>query len=118
MYQQAHHWADIYYVFKTFQFRYPTQRLKDISTQHAQLWIDFANGKAPWKEYKYTGRGDEVIMVADERDGWIERTVAEDEKITEKTWKSCEALVESWKSKKGTQFAPMDIEPFQGKTMT
>jgi outer membrane protein assembly factor BamE (lipoprotein component of BamABCDE complex) len=81
LYQQPHHWVDIYYVFKTLQFRYPTQRLKDISTRHAQLWVDFANGKTPWREYKYTGNGDEIIMVADEREGWLERTVAENERL-------------------------------------
>jgi hypothetical protein len=117
LYQQAHHWVDKYFVFKTLQFRYPTQKLKDISTKHAQLWIDFANGKTPWAQYKYSGDGEEVIMVADERDGWVERTVAEDEKLTELSWKRCEALVESWKNHRGEVFSPLDIEPLQGKSV-
>ncbi|KAF7455374.1 PnbA Carboxylesterase type B [Pyrenophora tritici-repentis] len=54
LYQQPHHWVDVYFVFKTFQFRYPSQRFKQISTQHSQHWIGFANGRAPWSEYKYT----------------------------------------------------------------
>ncbi|KAF1942467.1 alpha/beta-hydrolase, partial [Clathrospora elynae] len=115
LYQQPHHWVDIYSVFKTFQFRYPTQRLKAISTQHACLWLDFANGKTPWKEYKYSGTGDEFIMVADERGGWVERTVGENEKIMETTWRRCDALVASWKSERGIWFSPLEIGPLKGK---
>jgi hypothetical protein len=107
----------VYYIFKTFQFRYPTQRLRDISTKHAQLWINFANGKTPWRQYKYTGSGDEIIMVADERQGWIERTVAEDEKIMETTWRRCEALVASWEHMRGKPFFPFAIDPLKGKKL-
>jgi hypothetical protein len=116
-YQQPHHWVDVYFVFKTFQFRYSTQKLKDISTKHAQLWIEFANGKTPWKEYKYTGKGEEVVMVAEEREGWVERTVKEHEGIMETSWKRCEALVQSWEGKKGVGFSPLEIEPLRGKKM-
>jgi hypothetical protein len=116
-YQQPHHWVDIYFIFKTFQFRYPSQRLKDISTRHAQLWVDFANGKAPWTEYKYTGDRDEVVMVADEREEWVERTVAENEKITETSWDRCDALVESWTEQKNSSFRPLDIAPLVGKEL-
>lgn len=115
LYQQAHHWVDVYFVFKTFQFRFPSQRLKDISTRHAQLWVDFANGKQPWPEYKYSGKGEEIVSVADERQGWVHRTVAEDEKIRETSWRRCEALSEAWKTKQGTSFLPLQIEPLQGK---
>jgi hypothetical protein len=117
LYQQPHHWVDKYFLFKTLQSRYPSQRLKDISTKHAQLWNAFANGKAPWKEYKYTGNGDEIIMVADEREGWVERTVAENERITEISLKTCEALVASWEDFKGKSFAPLDIDPLKGKSL-
>ncbi|KAH7110545.1 Alpha/Beta hydrolase protein [Dendryphion nanum] len=117
LYQQPHHWVDVYYVFKTFQFRYPTQRLKDISTRHAQLWVEFANGKSPWAEYNYTGTGDEVVIVADEREGWVERSVAEDERIMETSWRRCEALWESWKNVEGRPFVPLKIEPLKGKKL-
>jgi hypothetical protein len=109
--------VDKYFLFKTLQFRYPTQRLKDISTRHAQLWIDFANGKPPWRQYRYTGNGDETIMVADEREGWIERTVADHGKITETSWRTCETLFASWQGKMGKAFSPVDIEPLGGKSM-
>jgi carboxylesterase type B len=111
--QRAHHWVDVYFVFKTFQFRYPTQRLKEISTNHARTWVGFANGNTPWKEYKYTGKGDEVLMVADERDGWVERTVGEHERLVENSWRRCEALVESWDTMRGKEFSPFFIEPMK-----
>jgi hypothetical protein len=117
LYQQLHHWVDKYLVFKSLQLRYPTQRLKNISTRHAQLWIDFANGKSPWQQYRYTGNGEEVVMVADERDGWIERSVAEHEKLTETSWETCEVLSASWESQKGKSFSPLDIEPLKAKSM-
>jgi hypothetical protein len=56
-------------------------------------------------------------MVADERDGWVERTVAEHEKITELSWTRCEALVESWKEFRGAEFSPLEIDPLKGKSM-
>jgi hypothetical protein len=56
-------------------------------------------------------------MVADERDGWLERTVAENEKITELSWNRCEALVESWTSYQGMDFSPLEIDALKGKSM-
>ena len=116
-YQIAHHWVDVYFVFKTYQFRYPSQKLKNISTKHAQLWIDFANGETPWSEYKYEDGTDARIMVADDRDGWVERSVAEDEKITELSWKRAEALWESWKGMEGKWFSPIQIKPLEAKSV-
>lgn len=119
MYAQAHHWVDVYFVFKTLQFRYPMQRLKDVSTKHAQLWIEFANGKSPWEEYKYISKGDEVVMVADEREGWVERSVKEHEELVGWGWERCEVLWESWGVGKGrTGFRPMEIEGLRGRGMT
>lgn len=118
LYQQAHHWVDVYFIFMVHQFRYPSQRLKDISTKHAQLWLDFANDKVPWEQYKYTGSGEETIMVADERAGWVERTVAENERIMEWSWKRCEQLWESWAQKRGKPFLPLKIAPLTMKKLT
>lgn len=56
-------------------------------------------------------------MVADERDGWIEKPVAEHEKLMETSWKACEALVASWKDQMGKSFSPVDIKPLKGKSM-
>jgi hypothetical protein len=121
LYQQPHHWVDVYFVFKTFQFRYPSQRLKNISTQHARLWVDFANGKAPWARYEYGGgQGDEVVMVADEREGWVEKKVREVEEALEWGWGRCDLLVESWEAgkMKGRGFRPLDIEALRGVKKT
>jgi hypothetical protein len=117
-YNLPHHWVDVYFVFKTLQFRYPTQRLKDISTRHAQLWNGFAHGTAPWTEYKYSGDKQEVIMVADDREGWVERTVVEHERLLEWGWERSDALCKSWESQKGKEFRPLDIEPMKGKPKT
>jgi hypothetical protein len=58
-------------------------------------------------------------MVADEREGWVERTVDYHEKMVDWGWKRCEALWESWKAQEGrTDFKPMEIEPLKGKPMT
>ncbi|KAF2002465.1 alpha/beta-hydrolase [Amniculicola lignicola CBS 123094] len=96
MYQQSHHWVDVYFMFKTFEFRFAKERLKDISTQHARMWTGFANGKAPWKEYKYADGKDAIIFVADQQEGWVKRTVGEDEKLNERSWDRCEALYQAW----------------------
>ncbi|KAF2710740.1 hypothetical protein K504DRAFT_489761 [Pleomassaria siparia CBS 279.74] len=113
LYQQAHHWVDIYFVFKAHQFRYPTENLKSISTKHAQLWIDFANGKAPWKEYRYSNGKEAVLMIADEREGWVERSVGKDEALNERSWDRAETLWEAWKEKNGNWFSPFKIEPLE-----
>ncbi|KAF2734885.1 alpha/beta-hydrolase [Polyplosphaeria fusca] len=112
-YQHPHHWVDIYYVFKTFQFRYPHQRLKDLSTRHAQLWIDFTNGKSPWSEYRYDEGGNATFMIADEREGWIQRSAKQDENLCGRDWARCELLWESWKGMQGKWFQPLKIEPMR-----
>lgn len=117
LYQQPHHWVDVYFVFKTLQFRYPLQRLKDISTRHAQLWCQFANGQQPWTEYRGSDE-DAVIMVADDREGWVEKTVTDYERVMETSWKRCEALIKSWESQRGRAFSPLAISAFTGKNLT
>ncbi|KZM21571.1 uncharacterized protein EKO05_0000739 [Ascochyta rabiei] len=116
LYQQPHHWVDVYFVFKAHQFRFPSQRLKDISTRHAQLWIAFANGEQPWAEYKYTGCGEERVMVADEREGWVERSVERVERDLEWGWGRCEMLVQGWEEAgmKGKGINPLHLEVLKG----
>lgn len=57
-------------------------------------------------------------MVADERDGWVERSVGDNEKILEYSWRRCEDLWESWKNEKGKPLLPMKIAPLEGKKLT
>jgi hypothetical protein len=123
LYQQPHHWVDIYFVFKAHQFRYPSQRLKDISTQQARLWNEFANGKAPWGEYKYSEgdrKGEAVLMIADERAGWVERSTAQVESDLEWGYERCEELVKSWKEggKEGKTWDALGLECLRGTKMT
>ncbi|KAF2622318.1 alpha/beta-hydrolase [Macroventuria anomochaeta] len=120
LYQQPHHWVDIYFVFKAHQFRFPSQRLKDISTRHAQLWINFTHGKTPWGEYKYTGKGDEVLMVVDEREGWVERSAERVERDLEWGWGRCEELVSAWQEggMKGEWWSCLELECLSGVKKT
>lgn len=109
-YQQPHHWVDVYFVFRTLQFRYPHEYLKDISDKHAQLWVEFAQGKAPWSAYKYQdGMESAVIMVADDRDTWVERTQKEHERMSVTNFERLAELWEIWSEKKGHKFLPLDI---------
>lgn len=57
-------------------------------------------------------------MVADEREEWVERKVADHERLAEWSWERCEALWKSWESQKGKDFKPMGIEPFKGMPKT
>ena len=57
-------------------------------------------------------------MVADERDGWVERTVKEQEWVMElESRERCELVRESWKGVEGKTFAPLGIEALEGKSM-
>lgn len=57
-------------------------------------------------------------MVADEREGWIERSAAEYERIMELSWKRIEDVAETWEKEKGRTFNPMLIGPMKGKKLT
>lgn len=106
-YQQPHHWVDVYFIFRTLQFRYPYHYLKDISDKHAQLWINFACGEEPWKPFEDGQEG--VIMVADEREGWVEKTRPEYEKMSGVAWGRLDVLWDAWREKKGEAWLPLDI---------
>lgn len=110
-YQQTHHWVDVYFVFRTLQFRYPYQYLKNISDKHAEQWITFANGKAPWSAYKDE---EKIVMVADERDGWVERTQEEHEKLSTTDFSRLKKLWDIWGERKGERFLPLDMTTVMG----
>ncbi|KAF2826387.1 alpha/beta-hydrolase [Ophiobolus disseminans] len=103
-YQQAHHWADVYFLFRAMQFRFPHQWLKDVSDRHAELWINFACGEKPWSEYKHG-----VVMVADEREGWVEKTMEEYETMSRVKWDRLDSLWQAWSEKKGAKWVPFDM---------
>lgn len=106
-YQQAHHWVDVYFIFRTMQFRFPYQYLKDISDQHAAKWIAFANGEEPWK--KFEEKDGSIIMIADDREGWVEKTLPEYEKMSSVEFSRLDVLWEAWQDKKGEKWSPFDL---------
>lgn len=71
----GHHFIELLYVFMTLMERYPQQVQREISVGFAKRWIDFTNGKAPWRSYRWD---DQSIAVADSREGWVVRTRKED----------------------------------------
>jgi hypothetical protein len=89
------------------QFRFPYQYLKNISDKHAALWISFANGNEPWSEF--STREERVIMVADEREGWVEKTLPEYERMSGIEWARLDELWDAWQEKKGQSWLPLDI---------
>jgi hypothetical protein len=95
------------------QFRYPYQYLKDLSDKHAELWVRFAYGEEPWSRYNGTGNevgnGEGVIMLADEREGWVEKSMSEYEKMSRVEWSTLEELLEAWAEKKGEEWFPMNM---------
>jgi hypothetical protein len=104
----------VYFIFRTMQFRFPYQYLKDLSDKHAQLWIEFANGKAPWKAYQ--NDGDATVMVADERDGWVERTYLEHDKLSPVKFERLDMLLEAWSEKKGQSWLPLNTAALKRST--
>ncbi|EAT90799.2 carboxylic ester hydrolase [Parastagonospora nodorum] len=106
-YQQAHHWGDVYFIFRTMQFRFPYKHLKRISDKHAELWINFANGEAPWNAFGDWHGG--VIMVADERDGWAHRMMGQHEDMSGVEFARLDSLWEAWGEKKGEMWLPLDM---------
>lgn len=92
LYQLSHHWVDDYYIFQLYQFRMPTRRDREVSTEHARRWIRFAWGGAPWEE-AYTADVQHVA-VADIRDGWTVRTRVQDERIAQRRYRELEVLEE------------------------
>jgi len=112
-YQQAHHWVDVYFLFRAMQFRYSHQWLKDVSDRHAELWIKFACGNAPWSEYQTGAEG--IVMVADEREGWVEKTLSQYDSMSRTEYQRLESLWEACSEKKGVDWAPIDLAALLSK---
>jgi hypothetical protein len=86
------------------QFRFPYQYLTDLSDKHAELWINFTNGIQPWSQY-----GDGVVMVADEREGWVEKSLEDYEKMSGTEFRRLDELWETWQERKGEMWLPLDM---------
>lgn len=66
----------------------------------------------------YSGKGDEVVMLADEREGWVEKSVGEVEEELEWGYKRCEELVESWDGMRGRDWGALELECLRGVKKT
>lgn len=78
----GHHFVEVLFLFGTFRFRYPTQKLVDISTEFMRRWIAFGVGEAPWDEYELNTAQEEdaeKIMIISSSVGFEQRTRKEDE---------------------------------------
>ncbi|KAH7403893.1 Alpha/Beta hydrolase protein, partial [Cadophora sp. MPI-SDFR-AT-0126] len=71
----GHHFIELLFQFQTLIERYPTARLRTISTEFAQRLIKFAVGEAPWSPYEAE---EQRISVVSSRDGWQVYTREED----------------------------------------
>ncbi|KAF1926766.1 alpha/beta-hydrolase [Didymella exigua CBS 183.55] len=100
-----HHWVDVYFLFRTLQFRFPNTTLKKISDEHARLWVRFAHGQAPWGEC-----GEGGVMVADAVQGWKEMTLEEDEQGNGRDLARLGRLWDAWAEKRGdAAWAPVRV---------
>lgn len=91
----GHHFVDLLYQFMTLLERYPEERQKTASIQFARYWLQFGNGNAPWPEFKVDDMmngekgnqhhidDDEIIAVADSREGWVVRSRRKDEDLSQ-----------------------------------
>ncbi|KAJ9658167.1 hypothetical protein H2198_003872 [Neophaeococcomyces mojaviensis] len=65
--------------------RLPEERQKATSIQFARYWINFGYGNAPWPAFSLDHQNqnaDQIIAVADSRDGWVVRSREEDTKCS------------------------------------
>ena len=111
-YQLAHHWVDVYFLFRTMQFRFAFPWLKDLSDEHARMFLSFANGAEPWtasRRNHLTKEGD-VVMVADESNGWIEKSELDIERLQGRSAEVLDTLWDSWQEKKGEYFLPLNLQ--------
>ncbi|KAH6642398.1 Alpha/Beta hydrolase protein [Boeremia exigua] len=116
-YKVPHHWVDVYFLFRTLQFRYPSAKLKRLSDQHSKMWVAFANGEAPWAEYRGgdDGSGGAVVMVADEVDGWTEQRLNDDKRGVERNWTRLVRLWDAWGEKSGENWLPLRLAEVVGQ---
>lgn len=87
-YVSGHHFVELMYLFLTYLERFPTHRnnfFAKVARDIARKWIGFANGTAPWAEYR-EGNGYSIGIFDDLR-GIDVRTREEDENVSkEDVW--------------------------------
>ena len=113
-YKIPHHWVDVYFLFRTLKFRYPSKQLKDISDKHAQMWVSFANRKVPWGEYGDREDQKKIIMVADEKEGWKQWSLEDDEARSGRNFNTLDELWAAWMEKNGEGWLPLRLTELMG----
>jgi hypothetical protein len=111
-YQLAHHWVDVYFLFRTMQFRFAFPWLRDVSDEHARMFISFANGMEPWaanNAVNTTADGG-TVMVASDDGGWVEKLEKDIERVQGRSVGVLDKLWSLWKEKKGEHFLPLDLQ--------
>lgn len=103
-YNTPHHWVDVYFLFRTLQFRFPTRQLRSLSDEHARLWTRFARGDAPWGE---CAAG--TLMVG-RATGWAERSLVVDGEMAGRDWGRLDRLWDAWGERRGDAgFLPLKL---------
>lgn len=106
-YNVPHHWVDVYFLFRTLQFRFPSQKLRDVSDAHSRLWVGFANGKEPWGEYR--GGSEGLVMVVDEGEGWTQRRWGDVRLRSQRDLGRLGGLWDAWGEKTGEDWVPLRL---------
>jgi hypothetical protein len=93
------------------QFRFAFPWLKNISDEHARMFVSFANGAEPWTANRCSditeGRG--IVMVADESNGWVEKSERDIERVQGRSVDVLDKLWDLWQEKKGKHFLPLNL---------
>jgi hypothetical protein len=94
------------------QFRFAFPWLKDISDEHARMFISFANGTEPWtaNHGSNPAEGSGAVMVADDSNGWVERSERDIERVQDRSVEVLDKLWDSWQEKKGEHLLPLDLQ--------
>jgi hypothetical protein len=78
----GHHSTELIFLFMTLTDRYPTPLYNATSLSMARAWTKFGAGLEPWDEFRVGDGEEEKIAVADNREGWVVRTRADDDRIS------------------------------------
>jgi hypothetical protein len=76
------------------------------------MFVSFANGAEPWTANRCgdVAAGGGVIMVADESDGWVEKSERDIERVQGRGVDVLDKLWDLWQEKKGKHFLPLNFQ--------
>ena len=85
---RPHHAVDVEYMFGTFLEAFPDKKDVDLSKGIMRFWIEFANGKDPWKDYQ-SGNALHITPGA-------EFNVIAREQIESRRWEAYAEMEKNW----------------------